>query len=449
MEQFLAGYGCADITPSRLGVPMDGHGNASERLSTGVTSRLYALTLAVTDGEGATALLISADLCGIAQSICDELRQWAWEQRQIPRENVILSAIHQHTCPEATSYADELLTGLKASVDRALADRSPARLYTHQLQTEAMNFLRRGFARDGTFFNPQTPIGPSGFDRYESQADGQLRLIKLAREDAADIILVNFQGHPHMSTANTVTCIGSDWPGVMRGIVEKELGARCIYFSGASGNLNSASRIKAHNISTDYIHHGQRAARYVLEAEGRYREARLGKVRCREELRMYPVDRSMAHLEAAAKVVAEARSQGATYAKAVLKGYPELSSIFQASVIHRKAALGHQKECAISAVTFGDVAFTAHPYEMFDTNGRQLRQGTAGEEGYGPEDQLENPFPMTFITTRANGAHCYIPSVQGFANGGYERDTTLFAGGTGEKLVADYLRLLAKLREEN
>jgi hypothetical protein len=110
-----------------------------------------------------------------------------------------------------------------------------------------------------------------------------------------------------------------------------------------------------------------------------------------------------------------------------------------------KAKAGATKDLTISAVTFGDVAFTCHPYEMFDTNGMELRSGTLGNGNYDAEDQLENPFAMTFIATKANASMGYIPSRLGYTNGGYSTDIARYAPGTGEQLVGDYLRLLNEL----
>jgi len=70
-----------------------------------------------------------------------------------------------------------------------------------------------------------------------------------------------------------------------------------------------------------------------------------------------------------------------------------------------------------------------------------------GNEYYDEVDQLENPYAMTFVASLSNASEGYIPSYYGFANGGYERDTTRYAQGTGELIVGDVLHVLNELHK--
>ena len=447
---FLAGYSKTDITPSQLGIEMGGYGNQAERLSKGLASYVYAITVAVRDAEGNTAILMSVDNCSLGNAMCDTIRAWAESSLDIPKENILISSIHQHSTPDSTDgkYTAELEKGLKQSIKDAVADLAPAEMYFATTQAPNMSFIRRAWYKDGGFVTAHSGDRSSGFDHYESESDKEMRLVKFTREEKDDILMVNFQGHPHMGTDSTKTDIHSDWPGVMRDQLEKDLGVQCIYFSGAGGNMNSTSYNKADNISADFRQHGQRAANFVKDAEGTYTKAETGTIRCIEQNNTYHVDHSLDHLLMSASNVAAARSSGGmTAAKEELKNYPELNSVFQASAVVTKSKLGETYNCTISVITFGDMALTVHPYEMFDCNGKALREGTVGNADYAAEDQLENPFGMTFITTISNGSMGYIPSTLGFDNGGYERDTTRYARGTGELLVGDYLALLNQLHD--
>lgn len=449
---FMAGFGKVDITPSQLGIEMGGYGNQAERLSKGLASYVYAITVAVRDAEGNTAIMMSVDNCSLGNAMCDTIRAWAESSLDIPRENILISSIHQHSTPDSTdgNYTAELEKGLKKSITAAIEDLAPAEMYFAKTQAPNMTFVRRAWYKDGGFVTAHSGDRSSGFDHYESESDKEMRLVKFTREDKDPILLVNFQGHPHMGTDSTKTDIHSDWPGVMRDQLEKDLGVQCIYFSGAGGNMNSTSYNKADNISADFRQHGQRAANFVKEAEGTYTKAETGPIRCMEQTNTYKVDHTLDHLLMAATNVAAARSNGGmSAAKEEVKKYPELNSVFQASAVVAKAGMGETLSCTLSVITFGDLAFTVHPYEMFDSNGRDLREGTVGKDdlGYSPEDQLENPFPMTIVTSISNGAMGYIPSTLGFSNGGYERDTTKYAQGTGELLVGDYLAMLNQLHD--
>ena len=190
---FKAGYASVNVTPSQYGIPMDGHGNANSRLSTSVSSYIYAIAVAMTDTEGNTAVIVSVDSCDVPENVTSEVRRWAKNNLNIPMENIAISAIHQHTCPVAdnSKYRPELIKGLKEAITTAIDDQAPAEMYTNRFQTEAMNFVRRYWLKDGGFVTSSSNTGnkSSGFDRYESEADREMRLIKFVREGDNDIYL--------------------------------------------------------------------------------------------------------------------------------------------------------------------------------------------------------------------------------------------------------------------
>ena len=455
---FKAGFGKADITPQELGVPMNGYSSSSERLSTGLISYLYAIAVAVQDAEGNTAVMISLDHTSFPTVEADKIRSWAESTLGIPKENVIISSIHQHSCPDPVNgafpqsarYLSHLLDGIKKAIKAAVEDLAPADIYVNKVETAALSFVRHYWLKDGGHVTSHTCTGDrsSGFDRYESEADKEMRLVKFVREEKDDIVMVNFQGHPHMGGGGQeATDVHSDWPGIMRDEVTKELGVQCIYFSGAGGNMNSTPANSADAISTDWKHHGKRAAQYVINAEDGYTKVNSGTIRCKEITVSYEADHSMDHLVTQARVVAEARSRSVAEAKTLLKQYPELHSIFHASAIVNKAGQGPTRDMTISAISFGDVAMACHPYEMFDTNGMELRNGTVGNANYDAEDQLENPFAMTLVASLGNGTHGYVPSRLGYTNGGYSTDITKYAPGTGEEIVGDMLHILNELHD--
>ena len=81
-----------------------------------------------------------------------------------------------------------------------------------------------------------------------------------------------------------------------------------------------------------------------------------------------------------------------------------------------------------TAVSIGDIAFAAAPYEMFDTNGVEIRNAS--------------PFNMTFICAYTNGHMGYIPSALAFPHGGYEVYVSRFVSGTAETTVNTIVSML-------
>jgi hypothetical protein len=86
----------------------------------------------------------------------------------------------------------------------------------------------------------------------------------------------------------------------------------------------------------------------------------------------------------------------------------------------------------LRTIAFGDLAFAAVPYEMFDTNGMEVKSAS--------------PYKTTFILATTNGSHGYMPSEIAVRNGGYEVYTSIYKYGTAEKIVGELLEMLGKMK---
>ena len=448
-QAVTVGFGRGDITAD-WPIGLQGYGNEATRISTGMKTYIYVICLAITDTDGETVLIMSIDAGG--GGFEKYMRPLIEKEFGIPQDHVIVSAIHQHSTPIGSKeYIDLVEEGTRIAVQQALDDRAPATMLLNTVETTAMNFVRHYIANDGKGSivgdNYNDAIGNQyGYIGHESDADPEMRLIKFDRgEDKKPIIVANFQTHPHMGSGSNDTNQHADWPGIMRDALEEELDCHAMYLSGAGGNLNSTSAITEENISTDWKHHGQRAANYVEKALKNLTEANLGDIKVTVQTNAYENDHSMDHLAEEALALHALRQKDIAAAHKAVKDYPNMHSVYHASAIVNKIAQGPTRNLTIGAIAIGDVVFTYHPYEMFDTNGMELRNGTVGNENYAAEDQLENPYPMTFVCTLGNGHLGYVPSLLGYTNGGYSTDIAYLAPGSGERLVGDYLAILNEL----
>ena len=86
------------------------------------------------------------------------------------------------------------------------------------------------------------------------------------------------------------------------------------------------------------------------------------------------------------------------------------------------------QEVRLYAFTIGDIGFVSAPYEMFDTNGVQIRQAS--------------PCKMTFVCAYTNGHMGYCPSEEAFPHGAYEVEVSPFSKGDGEEFAGELVRLL-------
>ena len=468
--EFSVGFGKGNITPSNpAGHTILGGGN---KISTGIDSQLYAICIAMTDSDGNTAIVMSVDTTNISNSAITAMERWVDTMYDIPQENITISSIHQHSTPAwSTEYQNEALTAMQQAVRTAMNDRAPAEMYINTVQTENLAFVRHylytkkylgGLIKDEFVvtdnYNQDKATGGT-YTKHMTAADNDMQLVKFVRDGKDDIILVNFQGHP----IDGYECkpldgsdgynLHADWPGVMRSEVEEELGANVMYISGAGGNLSSRTRIAGERTyngqeygGNDWITHGKKAAGYVVAAEGSYRKVNTGKIESKFITQSYAVDHSEDSKAAAAKEIHEAMNQSEAEAVEVMKKYPnQFSSVHHARSVYQKSQMGDTIDISVGVISVGDVAFSCHQYEMFDTNGVELKKGTVGNKNYAVADQLANPYAMTVIATMAKGTKEYIPSAYADSYGCYEADISKFATGSGEQLVTSYLEILNEL----
>ncbi|MBR5295295.1 MAG: hypothetical protein IKU24_01745, partial [Clostridia bacterium] len=119
---------------------------------------------------------------------------------------------------------------------------------------------------------------------------------------------------------------------------------------------------------------------------------------------------------------------------ALMKKY-NIESDLEIQMTLRHQSLPETLEVPFTAISFGDIAFCSVPYEMFDTNGKQVRDGS--------------PFKTTFVCTLAGGALGYVPSELGYKNGSYETFNCAFVPGSGEEFANEIIRLLNECKSGN
>ena len=128
-----------------------------------------------------------------------------------------------------------------------------------------------------------------------------------------------------------------------------------------------------------------------------------------------------------------ALTNGSKEQTALLKKYGWQSTYGPKAVVSRNKSSATTISVPMAGLSFGDLAFIAAPYEMFDNNGVQIKEGS--------------PFKTTFILTNAGGALAYVASIEAYTTyGGYEVENTEFAPGEGEKMVAEYIDMLKRLK---
>ena len=441
---FRVGYGRVNITPEE-DVPMGGYGNSALRISDSVLSYLYASCIAVTGENDETVLFMTMDVIGSNESVCNSAAKMIENATGVPADHISFSATHTHCCadlnmttdPRIMRYSVALAINLRDAAVKAMEDRVPATLSKTTTETEGLNFVRH-YKLDGGLYggdnHNSSLLTPEHILGHASEADHVMQLVKITREGADDILLTNFQTHPHRAGGSNTYHITADLVGAYRDKMEAETGMKIAYFSGAGGNLNPSSRINSENVTANYKEQGEKLADYALAALPSLEPIGTGavKVTAREiELDInHSEDDKVPQATQVYSIWTSTHNINSTLAVAEPFG---IYSPFHANAIKTKAGLDATGIVPIRAYSFGDFAVVFAPYEMFDSNGVVLKESS--------------PFKVTFIATCANAALGYIPSAEGYTYGCYESDTGRYVKGSGEVLINEYLKMLDELNK--
>ena len=445
MSKLLTGYARRCITPKES-VPLGGYGNSSARMSQNVLSDLYATCVAFTDAEDSTILLFHLDLISVDAEVFDPIRQTIADKLGISVDRVMASATHTHSAPEMLNtaeptlmrYRDYLAQQVVDCAMAAMADRKPSTISIAGNKTKDLSFVRHYVLEDGSYMGVNLNLfakSPIAF--HSSEPDPFMRLVKFTREGGSDILLANWQCHPHRTGFGKFD-ISADIIGVMRDELEAALGCDFIYFNGGNGNINPKSFDPKDKLYEDFRDQGKALADCALAVKDEFVPVESGRVQVitkvmREPFRRPdPAMREVCYDVAAFWKKNNNHLESAAYAesKGLHSQYHAMNYIDKEKMV--AAGVTHL-DIPIAAFSIGDVSFIAAPYEMFDTNGKYVRDFS--------------PFKATIVASNANAQFDYIPSAYGFLNDCYESDCTHVTAGAGERLAQQYVKMLEKLYE--
>ena len=437
---FYAGYAEAKITPP-LGINIPGYFKL--RISDGVITDLFLRAVAFDDG--ATRLIFfSCDAVKVMNPAAAELRRLIAERCGTDPGNVYITCTHSHTSmridvPDSDSANDVFLRRLYQifcdTAQFAFEDLKPASMKTALGQVSGVGFKRRYYMKDGsTKTNPgqgnPDVVGPVG------EQDNSLRLLRVIREGAKEILMVCYGTHPD-TVGGTKYC--ADWPGYL---IDTLKGAFCgeaeaILFNGCQGD--SASKDHTLPKGSDTF------------PKGPERALRMGRILAGDVLKIYDDAEEICAVPFAAtdvtvkvgknpydpEMVPIAREMQAIYKKThdiscpELKPYKEKLNLPEALRILANLNRPEFFELPVTVVRMGDVAFVGMPGEPFQDTGYVIKE--------------KSPFPVTLVTALTNGGSGYFPTRAAFETPGYERSNSPFAWDVAEKLEEGALEGLDQL----
>lgn len=246
LADFQIGRGRADITGPAMGVQMWGFVREGQ-ISEGIHFRQWSRAFVIADQKsGKRIAFVSADIGSITHaihlSVVDHLKTRFGDQYTL--ENTIISATHTHAAPGGfwqygvgtplggnfyQEYFDVIVKGIADSIAHAHADLRAGEIKINKGVVEDAGANRSVAAYMN---NPQ-----SERDRYESNTDKEMTLLKFSSE-GEDIGAINwFAVHPTAMTYNN-KLISGDQKGHGSYLMESQLGSKDGRFIAAFAQSN-------------------------------------------------------------------------------------------------------------------------------------------------------------------------------------------------------------------
>ena len=429
-EFLQVGYSRTDITPDDP-VYLD-----ENTLLDKVKDPIYATCVAVHDGEN-TVLIYTIDTKNIGPEEAKQIRVKISAATKVPSGNIMISPTHNHSVPKLGTlknktgnlkWTTKVHNALITAGQEAVADLSDAKIYTATGKTTGMAFVRRYLLADGTYTGIHNGNkSTAALVDYESDADDTVQVIRFVRDDKKDVLMANWQCH--VATAITLhpNSITGDIVGLARDAAEsRDDDVLFALYIGASGNINLNAKVPGTQVYTNYLQVGNALGRVIIETCKDMERVHAGKISVSSKTLKVEVRKDDAETVKKAKEFADL-TEGTPEYQGLLDKYG-FNSKYEVSAILKRDNGAQSDNFYIAALSFGDLGFVSVPYEMFDTNGMQVKEGS--------------PFKMTFVLTNADGWAAYIPSAEAIPHGGYEVYTTKYVFGTAEQMVDELLTML-------
>lgn len=437
METLKIGYAREDFSPDQA-VHMN-----STKIGEKVMEPIFTTCLSLSQGDK-RVLIIGVDLRNVYKHFTDIVIPQITEATGVPADAIIFHAPHNHSCPDASSTSFSCVLdwreriGFPAIVKAAKAAIADEKIVSGMFGAngvcENVSYVRRYQKEDGSYVGIATANkSEAPIVAHESEADPSLRVVRIARDGGKDIILVNFQVHAAGALGSHGDSVCADFVGPLRDELEKNGDCLVMYYQGGCGNTNYTTRIEEEKPfkPVDYREAGLRLAAATRETLAKEAPMQIGKLQYRNGSISGAVNHTKDHLYDQAKAIGE--EPDPEKRKEMMHAVGIDSNYVRYAIIKRKT-MPDFEELEIASVSFGDLAMTFCPFEMFDINARQLRQASA--------------YPMTFACSYSLNCRGYMPCHQMFPHGEYEATMCHYLPGTGENVVLGQLAQLQDMKNE-
>jgi len=386
-----------DITPaSDAALPMSGYAGRTEGFKA-IHDPLHLRTIVVDDGKNQTAL-ISCEVIGFSNALWDDITRNLAAATGIPRENILLAAVHTHAAPslgtyegklteKQVAYVEKLKKAIVDSVLDAKKNLQPAKVGFGTGHAN-VNMNRRARDDQGGWMLGNNPEGVS------DKTVAVIRFDSLAGEPIA--IITNYGVHGTVLGQGNLQ-ISSDLPGSTARFVEQHFGDKIVapWTSGTSGDQDPIYRT-----GTDFRNVaalGRILGEEVIQVADSIKTSPRARVRAMQSVVTCPGKRTV-----------QAPGPGREY----------------------KWEDADPVSIRLSLLVINDIAITGVSGEVLTNIGLRLKK--------------ESPFTRTIMVTHCNGSSGYLPDDAAYEQVSYEITTTRVKPGCAENAIIDgFLKMLA------
>ena len=439
MEKMMyAGFHCVEVQPP-LGLRIPGYYN--KRLAEGTAAPLHLRATAFSCADE-KAVMFNCEAIGMSAAAFEIIKKKVAAACGISEDAVYINCIHSHTSyiivPNDTEM-DDMDVHLCAVYQQfadcaklAFGDLKPCTISTAIGEAKNIAFVRRYRMKDGTVrTNP--PQGDPNVAGPIGTPDEHIRLIRIHRENAKEILIVHFGTHADMIGGNFYT---PDWPGYLVNILDAALegNVHTMFLLGAEGDCATRNamikepRVKGVALSKSFA---RKVAGAALRAYDSAKPIACDTLRfaCKY-VQVGKNDYDPADLPMVEEIVKIYRSKGSSAPE--LQAFP----MRYQEALRIKANLARPEffDLRISGLRLGDIVFVGIPGEPFASIGIDIAE--------------KSNMPMTVVTACTNGYEGYYPDEQAFKEPGYsyEKAVSPFAPNCATVLIEGALSVIEQLQ---
>lgn len=425
-------------------------GYYEERLTKGILDDIFVRAIAFDDGKN-KAVIIALDLVGFAQNYFDAMKASICEAVELDKDAIFINCSHTHTGPlvgkdfasdkkSSAAYDEFLISAVRDAAVYALNDLKESTFSTAKSKAENISFVRRYRMKDGTVATNPGVKNPN-IDYVLDTPNETVKLVKIKRECAEDIFIVNFGTHPDSVGGEYIS---ADYIGYVCNIIESAVpNTRCMFLQGVQGDVNHVNvnptegESAISKIDFDSVPRGIRHAEHmgrviagaVLSVCSVTEEIKADSISFNTKKIDLPSHQENDRLEEAKRIY-ELYETGRTD-ELPFKEMALTTAVAEATRIIRLQNGPASFPFFLSAIKIGELVFAGIGGEPFTQIGNRICENS--------------PFKETILCCLTNSEGGYIPTTKAYSEGGYEAKSSSLKPGSDDLMVCGMTELLSNL----